>query len=515
MPNKKSNRRHGKDTGKVYLVGAGPGDPRLITLRGRELLEQADAVVYDRLASELLLRHVRNDAELTYAGKSPKRHSMGQEEINALLIHLAREGKNVVRLKGGDPFIFGRGGEEALALEDVGIEFEIVPGVTAANAAGSYAGIPLTHRTVSSSVAFITGHSASKTDCEPDWPTLAKWKGTLVFYMSVKYMTDICANLYSAGMSPHKPAAVIEKGATTRQRVVRGALSEIASKAEAESIAPPALLIIGEVTELNERIKWFDKLPLFGQKIIVTRPADQAKSMIEHIMSLGGEPILMPSIKTAPADNPTPLLNAIGRISEFDVVIFTSGNGVVEFFRYLHESGADARALAGRRIAAIGPQTADQLGKLGIRADIIPGKFTTEGVVDALMDDGGLQGARVLCPRSNIAPPDLIEQLSETGAIVEEVKAYTVRPAANPELVTEILRNGGIDWLTFTSSSTAEYFFESIDPLIISESRARIASIGPRTSKSLESLGLHVDVEANEHTSFGLICGIVDFLSDG
>jgi len=497
--------------GRVYLVGAGPGDPGLVTLRSLECLRAADVVVYDHLVSERLLDEVPAGAERIYVGKQAGRHTLSQDEINALLVERARAGRTVVRLKGGDPFVFGRGGEEALALADAGIPFEVVPGVTAGVAAAAYAGIPVTHRGLASAVAFITGHETDGKDASAlDWNSLALWKGTLVFYMGVANLASICENLMAHGLAANTPAAVVRWGTTPRQRVVAGTVQTLAERAREADFAPPAVIVIGEVTLLRNRLAWFEQRPLFGRRIVVTRARSQASALAGRLEALGAMVVESPAIRIEPPDDPAPLRRAIAEREAFDWIIFTSANGVEAFFSALADAGLDARSLAGRRIAAMGSATAERLAAFGVRADLVPATFTTEGLVESLAAQANLKGAHILCPRADIAPKELVERLAAGGANVTELTAYrTVANNEEAEAVAAMLDRDEVDWLTFTSSSTVKNFFAAIPADAVRASRARSASIGPSTSASLRAVGIEPAAEAHPHTIDGLVAAIV------
>ncbi len=499
------------NSGRVFLVGAGPGDPRLISLRGREAIERADAIIYDRLVSRELLGFAKPSAELIYAGKSPGNHALSQEQINALLISRARSGCMVVRLKGGDPFIFGRGAEEALALAGAGIGFEVIPGVTAAVGACAYAGIPLTCRGKAGAAAFITGHESAESDGGPDWEALARFRGTLVFYMSVSRMGEICRKMIESGKPASAHAAVIEKGTLPDQRTVQGVLGGIAGEAKACGIRPPALLVIGDTVQVRESAGWYEKLPLYGSKVVITRSVAQSGTMSRAVLDLGGEPLIAPAIRIRPPADPEGLRRAVSTVADFDFIVFTSFNGVETFFSALAGAGLDARAMAGCTLCAVGPHTAGRLSSYGVHADITAETHTTEGLADAIKQHGGLDGARVLCPRSARAPRDLIDILQEAGADVTAVEAYTVaEDNSNADAVRKLLAGGGASdvWLTFASASAVEFFFRAFESSAIAGSGARIASIGPRTTRVLERAGLSAGVEARPHTAEGLIGAI-------
>ncbi|MCD6364502.1 MAG: uroporphyrinogen-III C-methyltransferase [Planctomycetes bacterium] len=497
--------------GCVYLVGAGPGDPGLITVRGRELLGNADVVLYDRLVSPGLLSCVKADSECIYVGKRAGAHTLSQGKINDLLIDRARSGLAVVRLKGGDPFVFGRGGEEALALAEAGIAFEVVSGVTAGIAAPACAGIALTHRELAGNVVFVTGHEVSDKDAsDVDFEVLAKWKGTLVFYMGVSNFRRICEKLTGCGLSKKTLAAVIHWATTPRQRVVAGTVGELPDLAEQAGIDPPAIIVIGRVVALREKLRWFELRPLFGRRIVVTRPRRQSHELIARFERLGAEVIEMPAIRIEELQDCDALDRAIADLPRFDWIVFTSVNGVDGFFAALARSGLDSRALGANRICTIGPATAQRLSGFGLKSDLQPPEFTTAAIVHSLAETD-LTGAEILCPRADIASADLIEGLAARGAVVREVAAYrTVADCRGAADVAERLAGGRIHWITFTSPSTVKNFFEAVEASLVRSSGARIASIGPVTSAALEPLGFHADAEALSHTIDGLVEAVLE-----
>ncbi len=504
-----------QEAGFVALVGAGPGDPGLLTLRGRELLEQADAVVYDSLVGPKLLDFCREDAEKIFAGKRAAAHSMSQEQINELLVSLGREGKRVVRLKGGDPFVFGRGGEECEALAAAGITFEVVPGITAAVAAAAYAGIPVTHRDFNSSFTLITGHEKESDYLSPeaaargqaegssriDWASIAKLP-CLAFYMGVKSLPRITQNLIEHGMDPSIPAATIQWGTTPRQRTITATVATIAEAAAAAGIAAPAITVIGRVVQLRESLAWFEKRPLFGQRVIVTRTRTQASALSDKLLRLGAEVLEAPTIAIELSDKSDHVSDTLQQIRQgaYDWVIFTSVNGVRMTAEALHHQQLDARALAKVRVAAVGAATADALRQyLCIEPDLLPSHATGEGLADALAEAGVIAGARFALLRADISRPVLVQRLQEEGAQkVEDVAIYRTRPVkALPQEVVDALQRGDIQWVTFTSSSTARNFISLLGEGYANIlSRVRIASIGPITTATLSELGLNPTVQA-------------------
>ncbi|MFO8015345.1 MAG: uroporphyrinogen-III C-methyltransferase [Phycisphaerae bacterium] len=499
--------------GIVYLVGAGPGDPGLLTLRGRAVLASADVVVYDALLSPRLLQHAPAGAERVYVGKRSDRHTLPQEEINALLVARARAGQTVVRLKGGDPFVFGRGGEEAVALAEAGVRFEVVPGVTAGVAALAYAGIPATHRDHASALGLITGHAAAdKTEDPLDWPALARWPGTLVFFMGVANLPRICASLAAAGMDAATPAAAVRWGTTSRQTTVAGTLATLPDRAAEAGLEPPAVIVVGGVVGLRERLAWFETRPLLGRRILVTRARAQASRLVEPLEALGAEAVEAPAIRIEPPEDRGPLFAAARDAGSFDWIVFTSVNGVDAFFEALAETGGDARALAGVRLATIGPATTERLAGRGLRADLQPATYTGAAVAEALASAADLGGAAVLLPRADLAPPDLADALAAAGARVTEVAAYrTVPDAAGAEAADDDLRERRADWITFTSSSTVRNLVEAAGADVVRASGAHLASIGPTTSAALREAGLAPTVEAAEHTIPGLVAAILEY----
>jgi len=499
--------------GCIYLVGAGPGDPGLITVRGMELLSQADVVVYDYLASPQLIRCARGDAELIYVGKKAGAHTLSQENINKLLVEKARGGAMVVRLKGGDPFVFGRGGEEALEAAEAGVSFEVVPGITAGVAAPAYAGIPVTHRTLSSALGLITGHETpDKADPDLDFEALANWRGTLVFYMGVSNLEPICRSLITHGLDPQTPAAIVRWGTTSRQRTVCGTVVSLPDLAKDADIRPPAVIVVGRVVQLREALNWFERRPLFGRRIVVTRARTQASRLVSRLSALGAEVVEMPAIQIAPPDDIQPMRDAIDELRKFDWIVFTSANGVDGFFEVLQQAELDSRALASNKICSIGTVTAERLAAQGLRPDVQPVDFVGSEIAGALAAADDLAGKRVLCPRSDIAPGDLIESLQVLGASVVDVVAYCTRSdCSGAQEVIDLLRQDDVHWVTFTSSSTVRNFFDAVSPETVRAASVRLASIGPVTSHTLSDIGFTPATEAKTHTIDGLINAILDY----
>ena len=480
--------------GIVYLVGAGPGDPGLMTRRSLELIASADAILYDRLIPPGALEGARADAELRYVGKRPGQPAMHQEEINERLVELARAGKRVVRLKGGDPFVFGRGGEEAEALADAGVRFEVVPGVTAGVAAPAYAGIPVTHRDAASAVALVTGHEdPGKPEPALDWDALARFPGTLVLYMGVRNLPLVAERLIAAGRDQGDAAAVVERGTEPGQRVVTGALSDIAESAEAAGVGPPAVTVIGPVAALHDTIAWLERRPLHGEAVAVTRARAQASGLAARLRELGAEVVETPAIRIEPRSVSFP------RLDTYALVCLTSPNAVRVLLGALDQLGLDARVFAGATVAAIGPGTAAELRRHGIRPDVMPERSVAEALVEALKPVG-VKGKRVLVARASEARDVLPEALRERGAEVDVIPLYdtVAEPLAHEQL--EALARA--TYVTFTSSSTVRFLLESGGRVPDS---ARVVSIGPITSATAREHGLTVHVEAERHDVDGLV----------
>ncbi len=497
-------------TGKVILVGAGSGDEGLLTLRGKDWLERADVVIYDHLANERLLRFTSPGTEIMYAGKKEGHYTLSQENINALLIEKAKAGKIVVRLKGGDPFIFGRGGEETYALHEAGIPFAVVPGVTSPIGVAAYAGIPLTHRDFSSTLSIITGsNEKGKEDEHIDWEKIASRSGTLIFLMGARKLKRITDNLIKYGKDADTPIAVIQWGTTYRQKTWTGTLGTIVGIAAKENIKPPALTIVGEVVALKPHTDWFETLPLFGKTLVITRPEEQSEAFIHGLHERGAEPLLFPVIETMPPEDWAPLDSAIENLDHYDGLIFTSVNGVKFFMRRLKEKGKDVRELKGLRLYAIGPKTEQAVNALGIPVDGVPDEFVAESLIDSLGKEN-IQGKKFLLPRAVVARETLPEQLRELGAHIDVAPAYrTVRPQTNTQELTRRLKEGSVHAVTFTSSSTVTHFMELIGEKLKPQlSKVAVACIGPITAKTAEQAGLKVDVMAEEYTVDGLIAAL-------
>ncbi len=500
--------------GFVYLVGAGPGRADLITVRGAEVLSLADCIIYDRLANPALLRFARGDAETIGV---PKRDGTGlftQPEINKLLLEKASSGKIVVRLKGGDPCIFGRCLEEITVLTDAGVDFEIVPGVTAAVASADYTGIILTDREYSSQVVFVTGQEApEKKQSNIDWNLLAKFTGTIVFYMAVGKLASVTEQLIENGMSPDTLAAVIADATLPTQRVVKAPLSQISDTCKQEKIEPPAIVVIGAAANSDARLNWFIKKPLFGKSIILTRDEQGNAEFAAKIIARGGNPIELTTMKIGPLTHSNKFLRALTKIAEYDWIIFTSSNGVKIFFEALHSLCNDARVFASAKVAAIGPKTSEKLSEFGIRPDFVPSVFTSKELGLQLINCANLQNKNVLALRSELATDKLIELLEQAGAKVNNVAIYTAMANKCPtKPLEEKISKGQVDWLTFASPFSVQAFFEQIPREIVNSSKIRIASIGPVTSEQLRKLDVKVNVTAKEHTIDGLLSAIEAYL---
>lgn len=499
-------------TGKVYLVGAGPGDPGLITLKGLEAIAGADVIIYDFLLNDQLLETASPEAERIYAGKSASVHAKEQDEINNLLVEKAREGKVVVRLKGGDPFVLGRGGEEADYLRKNLIPFEIIPGITSAIAAPAYAGIPVTYRGLASSFAVITGHEdPHKEKSSINWGKLAAGVDTLVFLMGMQNLPAIISRLQEAGKPPDTPIAVIEEGTQPEQKVATGTFKNIVEKAREQNLKAPAVIVIGGVVRCREFLRWFDNRPLFGKRVLVTRARSQAGTLSRLLAERGARPIELPVIDMRKlTDNPA-LEAAISDISRYQWLIFTSTNGVEAFFISLKNKGLDARVLHGIKIGAIGPATSEAMEKQGIKPDYRPAIFTTEGVLDGLKGTG-LTGQRFLLPRANIADNNLTTGLKQMGAIVDEVTTYITSPVTgSEERIKDTLRSENIDVITFTSSSTVTNLMAPIGEEKLLLDGIRIACIGPKTADTARKAGLKVDIIAGQSTIPSLVEAIEQY----
>jgi len=495
----------------VSLVGAGPGDPELITVGAVARLAEADVVVYDRLANPALLRHALEGADLIDVGKTPERHTMSQDEINALLVERGLAGQRVVRLKGGDPFVFGRGGEEAQGLAAAGVPFEVLPGVTSAVAAPAYAGIPVTHRGIASSFAVITGHEdAAKEASGIDWARIANGADTLVFLMGTGRLAEIARRLIEHGRAPETPIAVIEWGTLPRQRTVAGTLATIADEVARAGIAPPAVTVVGEVARLRERLRWSDTRPLSGKRVLVTRTRQQASELSRALARLGAEPVELATIEIVPRVDAAELEEAVDglRTSAYGWVVFTSANAVELFCGHVRDFGLDARAFGRARIAAIGPGTAAALGQEGLRADLLPERYVAEGLLDAFARRP-MRGQRVLLPRAEGAREALVDGLAGMGAKVDELTLYRAEVPHDPDAEgLRRLRGGEIDVATFASSSSVRNLVAMLDGDVAPLRNVFIAAIGPVTAEAVRAAGLACGVLASEHTIEGLVSAL-------
>ncbi len=505
-----------RGVGKVFIVGAGPGDPGLLTLKGKACLEQADVVLFDYLANPALLEFAPAHAEQVYIGRRGRGAYSSQQDINELLVTKAREGKCVVRLKGGDPFVFGRGGEEAEVVAEAGIPFEVIPGVTSAVAVPAYAGIPVTHRTMASTVTFVTGHEdPTKDESVVEWPRLATVNGTLVFLMGVKNLPLIVEKLLQEGKSPDTPVALIRRGTYMSQQTVTGTLANIVAQAKAVNLQPPTVIVIGAVVSLRERLDWFEQRPLFGKRILVTRPKHQAAAFSHILEAYGAEAIECSTLEIVPPLSWKELDEAILKIQNYDWLVLTSVNGVQAFMKRLQFHCRDIRSLAGLQLCCIGPRTAAEAAKFGISADYVPDEYQAEGVL-ATMKKVGVSGQQVLIPRAEVAREILPEQLREMGATVDVVPSYrAVPPSMEIEGLKQRFRQGDIHFITFASSSTVRNFceiFESREEMVQMTKKVTMACIGPITAETVFEYGLSVDIVAKENTIPALAEAIVRYV---
>ena len=496
----------------VYLVGSGPGDPGLITVKGLECIKKADVIVYDYLVNSVLLRNARKDVELIYVGKKGNQHTMEQDDINQLLVDKANENKIVTRLKGGDPYVFGRGGEEAIVLRENNILFEVVPGITAAIASPNYAGIPVTHRTCTSTFGLITGHEdPTKDQSDVDWEKLSTGLGTLTFYMGIKNLPNIVNQLVKHGRSADTPVAVIRWGTTTHQETVTGTLSTIVEIAK--DIKPPAITIVGEVVNLRDQLNWFESRPLFGKTIIVTRSRDQASVFSDQLIELGANVLEYPTINITDPDDFGPLDRELENLGSTDWLIFTSVNGVDAFFNRIFELGRDVRDLTGVKICSIGPSTTERIKGFHVSIDCQPPKYVAESVVEALKKVEEIKGKRFLMPRTDIARSYIPQELEKLGAEVSDIVAYkTVLATDGDNIVLDKLKDGEVDIVTFTSASTVKNFVKIIgeDNLSSFKDNVQFASIGPITNESAEEMNIEISIKAEEYTIPGLVQAIVE-----
>ena len=497
--------------GKVWLVGAGPGDPGLLTLKGARALAQCDTLVFDYLASQAIVSLAPPDCEKIYVGKKAGQHTLSQDEITALIVRLGREGKNVVRLKGGDVFVFARGGEEAQALAEAGVPFEIVPGITSAIAAPAYAGIPVTHREHNTSFTIATGHEdPTKGYSSLDFAKLANRKATTIFLMAMGNLAGIVAKLREHGLDGDTPVGIAHEGTKPSQEVVTATLDTIVAEVERTGITAPAIVVVGDVVRERERIRWFDAQPLFGKRVLVTRPAHQAGDFAARLWEAGAEPILAPTIEIAPPPDLAAARDAAARVREYAWIVFTSRNGVDAFFDRLGELGRDARAFGDVRIAAIGPKTAAALTARGVRADLVPAEYVNEAVAEALLARTA-PGDRVLIYRAREAREILPETLRAHGRSADVVAAYETRTVRDAELPDKTAR---ADVVTFTSSSTVTGFVRNVPDAARLLATKTVAAIGPVTARTARDAGIRVDVVAAEFTADGLLIALRDAPAD-
>ncbi len=506
-----------KKKGKVYLVGAGPGDAGLITVRGLECIQLADTIVYDNLVNPSLLKHARPGAEIIFAGKMSRKHTLTQDEINALLVEKAGEGKVVTRLKGGDPFVFGRGGEEAEELRKAGFEFAIVPGVTSSIAAPAYAGIPVTHRGVATAFMVITGHEdPTKEETQVDWAGVARFFGTRVILMGVERIGTIAGELMRHGALPETPVAMVRWGTTGKQQTIQGTLATIADVAAKADFQPPAVTVIGEVVRLREKLDWFERRPLFGKRIVVTRSREQASELVRQLGDLGADVLEIPTIRIKPPESLAPLREAVASMGEYDWLVFTSPNGVDAFFREFFARHKDLREIGPVRIAAIGAVTAQKLAELHLEVDLQPKDFTTEALLAEFKKSVSCENLKILMPRADLADQRLARGLEDLGAIVDDLDAYqTVPDTEDRNGHRARLLSEGADLVTFTSSSTVVNFCSLVDvpALRVQLPKMRFVSIGPQTTQAALEKGLEVATEAKVHTIPGLVDAILTLVA--
>src|SRR6266404_3617274 len=503
-----------KSNGIVYLVGAGPGDAGLLTLRGAELLSRAEVVVYDALVNSELLRLAPKSAEIIYGGKRAKQHAIPQDQLNQLLIAKAREGKTVVRLKGGDPYVFGRGGEEAEQLADARVPFEVIPGVSSFVAVPNYAGVPLTHRDFCSKLTLITGHEDPVKEASTiDWVQVAKTPGTKVIMMGTDRIGQIAETLIAHGTPAETPVAMVRWGTTGHQQSIEGTLANIAEVAAREKIGPPTVAVIGEVVKLRNKLNWFERRPLFQQRIVVTRARGQAASQLAgKFQELGAEVLEVPTIKIEPPTRREDVVDALLALNSYDWLVFTSPNGVTAFFEYFFKQFHDMRDLGGARIAAVGPATANKLKELHLQVDLMPEEALATSIAEAFAEFESVDNLKICLLRAEVANSELPHALEALGAIVDDIGCYKTVPATeDPSGTSAKLLEEGADWATFTSASTVEHFHARFDlPQLLKKfPQLRLASIGPETSKAIAALGLKPAVEAKQHTIDGLVQGLL------
>lgn len=500
-------------TGKVYLVGAGPGDARLLTLRGAELLRRADVVVYDSLVNRELLALAPEAAEIIFGGKRPRDRAIPQEELNQLLAEKAKAGKTVVRLKGGDPYIFGRGGEEAAKLHRDGVPFEVVPGISSIIAAPSYAGIPLTHREHCSSFTVITGHEdPDKDESALDWKRVAREPGTKVLLMGVERIGKIAAALEANGLPADTPAAMVRWGTMGRQQTITATLGTLAAKVAKADFKAPAVTVIGTVSTLRDSLNWYENRPLFGQRVVVTRNRREAGKLSGQIRELGAEVLEIPTIKILPPTRNEPLIEAITGIGSYDWIILTSANGVEHFFDYFFKAFRDVRDLGSVRFAAVGPATAKKLREFHLNIDLMPKTYTAAATAKAMIAAQNVENISVLLARAESANPELPRLLEDKGAIVDDIAFYKTEPeTADRNGAADDFEENSADWITFASSSAVRNFDArfGLAKRCADNPKLKLASIGPETTKALKELGLKPTAKAKEHTIDGLAAALL------
>lgn len=498
--------------GTVYLVGAGPGDAGLLTLRGAEVLARADVVFYDALVGVGILGMIPRGAERVYAGKRSRDHAIPQEDLNRLLVERAKAGKTVVRLKGGDPYVFGRGGEEAMELAGAGIPFEVVPGITSVIAAPAYAGIPVTHREHCSAFQVITGHEEpGKTEASVDWHAVARVAGTKVILMGVERIGEIASGLTGGGMASDTPVALVRWGTTGRQQTLVATLGTVAEEVKRKGFGAPAVTVVGEVVGLRGQLDWWGRRPMSGRRVVVTRTREQASQLSVRFRDAGAEVLEVPTIRIEPPQNLQALIEAVTGIGEYDWLVFTSPNGVTSFFETFAKGFPDIRSLGGVRIAAVGPATAAKVKEWHLAVDVMPERYVAKEVAKAINEHETVENLRILLVRAEVANPELPKLLEEMGGIVDDVACYRTVAETEETGPAGALREEGADWVTFTSSSTVEHFHARFDlpGLLKRFPGMKTASIGPETTKALHALGLNPTVEARAHTIEGLLAAVL------
>ncbi len=498
----------------VYLIGAGPGDAGLLTIKGKDILEKADVIIYDALANTTLLDYGRKDAEYIYVGKRANDHALPQKDINTLLVTKAKEGKVVARLKGGDPYIFGRGGEEAEELLKAGVPFEEVPGISSTIAGPAYAGIPLTHRSFASSVTLITGHEdPTKPDSVHNWDALAASASTLVFVMGMKNLAHISQNLIKAGLAPDTPAALVHWGTTAHHRSLVGSIKSLPHDAKEHGFTNPSVIVVGHVVSLRDKLNWFEQKPLLGKGIVVTRAREQASGLAASLAELGAHVIQFPTIEIHPLDNYDTVDEEIHSLDKYQWLIFTSVNGVKHFWRRLHVHCLDSRCLHGKKIASIGPATGDALRERGIVPDFIPERYVAEGIVEGMLALG-MKGQNILIPRAKEAREVLPEALAKAGAHVTLLPVYETKPAdSRREEVLHELEKGRIHCITFGSSSTVDNFLSLVPGEVLkAHPHVKLAAIGPVTAQTLYERGLPCHIQPATYTIPSLVHTLKELL---